>query len=452
MKVSTQRLPESQIVLEIEVDPEQMERSLDRAYRKLVQRTAVPGFRKGKTPRNMLERHVGRERFLHEAHDILIPEAYKQAVEEREIDAIGQPDIELLQAEPLAFKATVPIRPTVELGDYKELRLEREAVVVDEADVERSLEELRHRYAVHEPVERPVQMGDIVRGDVRGVVDGREIYKDGDVEFRLRDGATILLPGFAEGLVGAEKGVEKEITITVPPGEGPLAARSGVFTVTVKEVKQERLPELNDDFAREVGEGFSNLEVLRERLRSDIRERLEAQAEEGFRDGAVGALAEQAQKIEFPPVLIDREIERIVRDQARSTGQKIDQYLATMKRSPDQLREELLPAATERVRRSLALTRLAEQEGIEVEPPEVDSEVERIVGSAGQQAQELRRLFSGAEARTSIERSLLTRKTIERLIEIARLDGTPKSTRKQSTKKMDTRKAASALIKAKEAS
>jgi trigger factor len=161
VKVSTQRLPESQVVLEIEVEPERLERSLDKAYRKLVQRVSVPGFRKGKTPRHMLERHVGRDRLVQEALDSLIPEAYNLAIDEHDVDAIGQPSIELIQEEPLSFKATVPVRPTVELGDYNSLRVEREMASVDPADVEAGLEDLRHRYALHEPVERPVQVGDM---------------------------------------------------------------------------------------------------------------------------------------------------------------------------------------------------------------------------------------------------------------------------------------------------
>lgn len=446
VKVSTQRIPDSQVVLEIEVDEEQMERSLDKAYRKLVQRVDVPGFRKGKTPRDMLERHVGRERLLHEAHDILIPEAYSHALDEQDIDPIGQPDIELLTHEPLSFKATVPLRPTVELGDCRALRVEREPVAVDETDVERSLDELRRRYAVHEPVERPVQMGDIIRADVRGVINDNEVYKDDDVEFRLREGATLLIPGFIEGLIGAEKGVEKAILVTVPPGEGSLAGKNGIFTVTVTEIKQEQLPELTDQFAREVGEGFTGLEALRERLRNDIRERIEAQTNESYRDRAVGALAEQAVRIEFPPVLVDREIEHIIRDQARSVGQEVEQYLATIKRTPDQLREELTPPATERVRRSLALIQLSEDQQIKVESAEVDAEIERIAASAGQQAQQFRRLFGTPEARAGIERSLLTRKTVDFLVETVSQDGVKKPSRKKAT-----RKSAGALQETKEA-
>jgi trigger factor len=256
VKVSTKRLPESQVLLEIEADEQQMERSLDKAYRRLAGRVEVPGFRKGKVPANMLERHIGRPRIVQEALDILIPEAYNQALEEQDIDAIDQPSIELVNDEPLSFKATVPVRPTVDLGDYEKVRVVREPYEIDESETEKALEELRQRYAIHEPVERPVQQGDIVRADVQGVIDGREVYKEDDAEFRLREGATLLLPGIAEGIVGAEKGSPKEIPVTIPEGDRPLSGKSGTFTVTVREVKQERLPDLTDDFAREVGEGF----------------------------------------------------------------------------------------------------------------------------------------------------------------------------------------------------
>lgn len=423
MKVSSQRLPESQVLLEVEVDPEQMERSLDRAYKRLAQRVDVPGFRKGKTPRNMLERHIGRDRIVQEAIDILLPEAYSRAVDEQSIEAIDRPSIELTKDEPLTFKATIPVRPTIELGDYSKLSVAREPVEVDEAEVNAAIEELRTRYAIHEPVERPVQTGDIVRADVRIIVDGNEVFKDDDAEFRLRDGATILLPGFAEGIPGAVKGEAKEVPISVPPGERPLSGKDGVATLLVKEVKQEVLPELNDSFAQQVGEGFAALGPLRDRLRNDIRERLESQSEESFREQAVAALADSAEKLEYPPVMVDREIEHFVQEQARHAGHDVDSYLELVKRTPEQIREELLPSATQRVRRSLVLTRFTEAEGIKVEPEEIDAEIDKIVTSAGEQAEQLKRVFSSPDARTTIERSLLTRKSIDRLTEIAGANG-----------------------------
>ncbi len=411
-----------------------MERSLDKAFRRLAQRVEVPGFRKGKAPAGMLERHIGRARVVREALDILIPEAYNQAIEEQDVDAIGQPSIELVNDEPLAFKATVPVRPTVELGEYNSVRVKREPVSIDEGEVDKALEELRHRYAVHEPAERPVQMGDIVRADVRGVIDGREVYKEDDAELRLREGATILLPGIAEGIIAAEKGTPKEIAVTVPEGERPLSGKSGTFTVTVKEVKEEQLPALNDDFAREVGEGFSSLDALRDRLRNDMRERLQAQAEEEYRNKAVGALVETAATIEFPPVMVEREVERLIQDQARHLGLEVEQYLANTRRTRDELNEELLPIATDRVRRSLALTRLAEQEEIKAENQEVDAEVDRLAGSAGEQADQLRKLFGSPDGRAAIARSLVTRKTMDLLTEIATRDGTTAPEKKSRRK------------------
>jgi trigger factor len=434
VKVTTQRLPESQVLLEIEVDPEQMERSLDKAFRRLAQRVEVPGFRKGKTPRPMLERHIGRERLLREAHEILIPEVYDQAVDEHDIHAIDQPAIELVAAEPLSFKATVPVRPTVDLGDYQSVRVERPEVAVPDEEIAAGLEDLRRRYAVHEPVERPVQTGDIVRADVRIEIDGREVFKDDDAEFRLREGATVFLPGFAEGMVGAEKGVARDVTVTVPEGQNQLAGKTGAATVTVKEVKEERLPELNDDFAQEVGEGFSSLLTLRERVANDIRERLQAEAEETFRDKAVEELAAKAKTVEFPHVLVHREIERLVDDQARSTGRDVSAYLELIKKTPEQVHEELLPAATERVRRSLVLSQLAEDEGIEVSTPEIDEEIERIAAGSGQQGEQMRQVFSSPNGRGVVERNLRTRKTLDRLAEIAGQDGRIKTDRKKKDK------------------
>jgi trigger factor len=433
VKVTTQRLPESQVLLEIEVDPDQMQRSLDKAYRRLVQRVEVPGFRKGKTPRDMLERHVGRERLLREANEILIPEVYDQAIEEQDIHAIDQPSIELVDVEPLSFKATVAVRPTVDLGDYQKVRAEKADVEVPQEEIAAAIDDLRRRYAVHEPVERPVETGDIVRADVRMVIDGREVFQEDDAEFRLRPDSTILLPGFAEGIVGAEKGITKEVPITVPEGQNELAGKSGVATITVKEVKAEVLPELNDDFAQEVGEGFANLEALRERVTNDLRERREAQAEHDFQEAAVSALVENAKSIEFPHVLVHREIERLIEDQARSTGRDISGYMELIKRTPEQLHDELLPSATERVKRSLALSQLAENENLDVTAQEIDEEIDKIAGGSGEQGEQMRQIFSSANGRTVVERNLRTRKTIERLTGIASQDGA--APKKKSTKK-----------------
>jgi trigger factor len=442
VKVSAQKLPESQVLLEIEVDPDQMEKSMDRAYRKLVQKVDVPGFRKGKTPRNMLERHIGRGRLLEEAIDIVIPEAYNKALEDEDIDAIDQPRIEIVNPEPLSFKATVPIRPNVDLGDYASVRVPREPVEVDEKEVEASLQELRQRYAIQEPVERPVQAGDVITGDIRIVVDEKEVFKDEDAELHLREGKTVLLPGFAEGVVGAVKGEPKLIEVTLPEdAESSLAGKTATVNVTVKEVKEERLPEPNDEFATQVGEGFESLEKLKERLHGDILERLEANSEEQYRDTALTALVESAGTIEFPAVLVEREIDRFLNDQARQTGMEIDRYLELLKQDKAQVREELRPSATERVKRSLVLGQLADSEKIEVAEADIDTEIERLIagasGGSEEQIQRYRQIFRSPEARASLSRSLQTRKTLERLVEIASQDGAAPKRKTKSKKTKD---------------
>jgi trigger factor len=439
VRVTAERIPDSQVVLQIEIEPDQMERSLERASRRLAQRTEIPGFRKGKAPRQMLERHLGRERLVHEALDVLIPEAYNQALGEQQIEPIDQPRLEIVQEEPLIFKATVPVRPTVQLGDYTSLRVERPPVVAAPDEVDAALEELQHRYALHEPVDRPVRTGDVVRADVRGEIDGREVFADDDFEFTPRDGATVVLPGFAEGVIGAEKGVAKKVKVTTAPGSQPLSGKTGTFTVTVKEIKEERLPEINDDFAREVGEGFASVQALRQHLETQIRERHGAEAEEHYHDKAVTALLEGAEEIEYPPVLVEREIDRSLRDQARTSGMDVERYMESAyggKKPAQEIRDALRETAEQRLRRSLVLTALAEAEHLKVEPTEVDAEIERIVGSAGAQASQIGQLFKSPGGREAIERSLLTSKTLDRLTEIVSApepEKRPASARKRKT-------------------
>ena len=424
MRVTTERLPDSQMVLEIEVEPERLERSLDKGYRKLVKRTRVPGFRPGKAPRPMLERHVGRHTLLHEALEILVPEVYGQALEEEGIQPIGAPSIELVQEDPPVIKATVPLQPSAELGDYHNIRLERASVEATADEIDEALEELRRRYAVHEPVDRPVQMGDVVRADIRAVVDGKEIFADKDMELRLAEGSVLLLPGFAEGLVGAEKDVRTEVESTIPEssdGErrSSLSGQKCRIFATVKDIKREDLPDLDDEFARNVGEGFGSLEELRRRKEKDIVEGKQPAVDEEYRREAVGLLVSTAREISFPPVLVEREIDRQLREEARMVGADVPQYLKRTRQTEEERRQEIRPTAEERVRRSLVLSRLAELEGIEVTDADVDDEVKRVVASGGAQSEQLEQLFSSGNGREAVEHSLLTRKTLERLVEIA---------------------------------
>jgi len=427
VRVSAQKIPDSQVVLEIEVEPERVEKALDRAYRKLVTRTRVPGFRPGKAPRAMLERYLGRETLLHEALDRLVPEVYQEAARQEEVEPIDLPELEVVTMEPLVVKATVPVRPTVDLGEYRQVRVPRDPVEAPQEKVEQSLEDLRRRYAVLEPVDRAVQWGDIVRADVGATVGDIALVDQKDVEFRLREGQTVSIPGFAERLLGLSKGVETEMEVPVPADfvDPAVAGQVAHYRVAIHDVKEERLPALDDSFARQVGEGFPSLTALRERIESDIRQVEEEMALHRYHDQVLAALEEKA-TIEFPPVLVDRELERLVEDEQRAFsgasargGRDLERRLRVQGKSEEELRQDLRPLALERVRRSLILSEVAEAENISVSDADIDQEVERLSSSAGPQAEEVRRFFAGADGRDALRRRLLTQRVLDRLVSIA---------------------------------
>ncbi len=420
MRVSSEKIPQSQVVLTIEVEPERLQGALDSASRRLASKARVPGFRPGKAPAAMVERYLGRDRILEEALDRLVPAVYREAVEQEGVDVIDLPHLAVESTEPLVVKATVPVRPSVDLGDYRALRLPMPAVEVDEAPVEEELQRLRRRYATLLPVQRPAQWNDIIRADVFGRVGERVLLDEEGIEFQLREGEVISFPGFAENLLGMTRGETKEFDVRVSDDVRDEHLRGGTchYRVILKETKEEQLPELNEDFAREVGEGFASVDALRDRIRGDLRQAEEENAERNYQDEIISRLVEQAE-MEYPDVLVDREIERMLRDQAGQDRRDMERYLQRIGKSEEEVRQELLPAAEARLRRSLVLTQVADAEHIDVTEDEVQAEIDRVAASAGPRGGEIRKLFETESGRDSVRRSLLTRKTLQRLTAIA---------------------------------
>ena len=426
MKVSTEKLPESQVALEIEVDDERLQKAIDSAYRRMASKAKIPGFRPGKAPRAIVERHFGEETIRQEAIDRLMPEVYQEALVQESIEPVDKALFELVQEQPLVAKFTVPVRPTVDLGDYSDLRVFKEPVFVEPERVQEGVESLRRRYSTLEPITRPLQWNDVVRADVEGSVNGATFLKEDDAEFQLVEGRPVSFPGFADGLLGHAKGDEFDVEVPVPDdiSDAKLKGGQARYHVRIKETKEVVLPALDDEFARLVGEGFASLEALQARVESDLRDVLEREAEHQYHDQVVDLLAERAQ-LDFPPVLVEREVDRLLRDQAgASTGtnrdaEQLERYLHQVGKPVAEIRGELRPIAERRVRRSLVLSEVAEAEHIDVTGEEVEAEIERLVSGAGPQADELRRLFSAERAKDSLRRSLVTKKTLERLVAIA---------------------------------
>jgi len=422
VKISSEQIEGSQVVLNVEVEDERLERSMERAYRKIASRANIPGFRKGKAPRHMIERFYGREAVLEEALEHLIPEVYSEAVEEQKINVIAQPKIELVQAEPLIFKATVPVQPTVELGDYHKLHFSLEQKEITDEDVDNALEQMRARYAQWEPVDRPLAFGDMITADIENSLDDEASTIDTDINYIVTENFPYPVPGFSEELIGIEKDGEKEYTRSFPEDDEntTLAGKSIKFKVKIKEIKEKKLPELDDEFAKTVGDEFESLEQLKDKLRDNLKEGAQAEAKRSLEEQIIDAVVGLAQ-VDYPEVMIEHEIEHLIQDDTsvpRDSQGRMDAYLSAIGKTEEEFKEEWRPMAVQKVLRSLIMQRLAELEEIKVTDEDVEGEVDRIATSSGASADAIRNLFSSEAGRDSIERMLMSKKTLDRLTEI----------------------------------
>ena len=427
MKVTTEELPERQVKLQIEVDDERHSEALEKAYKKLAPNVQIPGFRAGKAPRPLIEKQLGRHRLLDEAMDLVVPEAYREALEEASITPVAQPSVELVSHEPLVFTATVPLQPVVEVNDYQSLRVPRDEVKIEDKQVDEALEELQRRNATIEPVERKAKKGDIISGSVSARAGDMSIFSADDIEFRINEESLASLPGFIGVVTGLKKGdeVTREVEAPADFEDENIAGKTMTYVIKVAEVKEEKLPPLDDDFAKLIGDGYETLLALRAKIREDIETSETEAALRAYETQAVDTLVEQA-SIEYAPQMLDHEIDHLLEDQANldprdPRAQLI--YLQRMNKSEEEVRESVRDEALLRLKRSLVLSQFAEAENITVEDSDIDAEIETMAGSAGEQADMLRQLFGSEEARDSLARTLHTRKTLARLVEITSQDG-----------------------------
>jgi len=435
VKVTNDKTENSQAFLTVEVDPAEVEESLQKSYHRLVQRAKIPGFRKGKAPRVILERYLGKESLLEDALNDLVPEAYEKAIKEQEIEAIARPQIEITQTDPLVFKAIVPLKPEVKLGDYQQIQITPEPVEVTEKDVDDVIEQLRHRHATWEPVERPIDFGDLITLDVESSIEGEPFINQKGAQYRVLHDLLFPAPGFAEQLAGMEKDKEKEFELEFPSdyAREELAGKKSLFKVKVSEIKQEVLPEVSDEFAKEVNSDYETLELLREKVFSDVKARAEEKSRIDLEERVIDAVVDLAE-VEFPPILVEAEISRVLSQRFQRGNQELEEYLKSINKTGEELHEELHPVATKRVTRSLVLGKIVEEEKIEVSHAEIDAEIKNIMDSATENKDELEKIMNTPQAHESVEQTLITRKTMQRLAEIARGSKETKRTKKEAKK------------------
>ncbi len=447
MKVTQKEEVARQTVIEIELDDDDLEPYLNRAYRRVVQKANIPGFRKGRAPRSIIERVFGREYLINDVIEYMVPDVTSKAIEESDLDAGGYPRIDLKGLDPVQIEATVPLSPTVELNDYSMLRVEREATEVTAEQVDERLEQIRQGLATWEPVDRATKSGDMVTTDIEATVDGKVLMDQKNGVLVLEDEHDTVLPGLSKKMVRITKNKPKKFKLALPDDYQPaidgesVAGKEAMFTATVSEIKERRIPYLDDEFAKGVGEGFDDLAALRKSVVDDMTTETERDDDAKHREAALAALTESAD-LEIPQLLVDHEIDHIIADREQSLQRMnvgLDDYLRYAGKTPEEFREEARAASMERLERTYVLQSLVEAEAVEVSDDDLAERLESLKASVpSDQAGQVD--LDSDEAVASMRRNLQFENAVERLVQIVGGEGAPidESTEVQSATGAET--------------
>jgi trigger factor len=423
MHVTSTPGPGSTVLLEVELPPERLSRAIDDTVRRLSRNTRVPGFRPGKAPRPVLERHLGPGVILDEAVEHLVGDGYREAMIEQGLLPLANPDVKVVQAEegkPLVFKATVQVPPDVELGDYKHFNFRPEIETIDDERVDKVIEELRDQNATLAPVEgRGARDGDYAVISFAGSRNGEPFEGGSSDRMPLILGQERLIPGFEANLIGVEVGGSTEFDITFPDDypETELAGQQAHFAVDLRELREKVQPELDADFIGTLGD-FADLEALR----ADIKVRLERNAVDRARHEFADRIIDYAvanATLELPSILVDQEVE-VMHDEFRGTiarqGITEEAYLKAIDKTDADLHAEFRPGAEKRVRTLLVLSKVADAEGVTIADAEVDAEVARGRERYPDDAR-LQEYFGTERGRAYIRSTLRRSRVVEGLID-----------------------------------
>jgi trigger factor len=421
--ISTSKRDDHQLDMTIQLGPERTEEALHRAAREVSKRAKIPGFRPGKAPYSTVLRMFGRDALLSQVMDEMGDEIYKEALEVEQIQPYGRADLQDLETDPVTFKLLVPLPPEVHLGDYRSIRVAATDVAVSEADVDQVLESAASQRAVLQTVERAAALGDTVVVDIRGSAGEDTIMDNHDWEVVLQGGDAGWLPGFDDAFIGMAAGDEKTFSLRYPEDStSRYRDQEATFQATVKQVKAKTRPQLDDEFARSLGE-YADLAALRAETHEELARQRAADAQEEFDGKAMDALVEGA-TFGYPAAAVDDMIHEMLNDfemRVSQIGYTLQDFLRLQGKTVEGYHEELQPAAERRLKGRLALAELAKAEGITVAPEESQAELDRLVGSTVDEnrARSVRETLTSESGQWLINRDLSTRKALARLREIA---------------------------------
>ena len=373
-------------VLTVTVPAEKVNKALDQAFKKVVKQINVPGFRKGKVPRPIFEQRFGVEALYQDAVDILLPEAYGEAIEETEINPVAQPEVNVTQIEKgkdFIFEATVTVEPEVKLGDYKGLEIEKQETDLSDEELQESIDHsLSHLAEMVVKEDGAVENGDTVNIDFSGSVDGEE-FDGGQAEgYDLEIGSGSFIPGFEEQIEGMKTGDEKDVVVTFPEEyhAEELAGKEATFKTKVNEIKFKDVPELNDEIANELDSDAENVDEYKENLRKRLSEQKATEAENTEKEEAINKATENA-SIDIPEAMINTELDRMIQEfgqRIQQQGLDLQTYYQISGQNEEQLRDQMKDDAEQRVKTNLTLTAIADEENIEVSDEDIDKELEKM--------------------------------------------------------------------------
>ncbi|MBD7983003.1 trigger factor [Sporosarcina sp. Sa2YVA2] len=426
MSVNWEKQEGNKGTLTIEVPAEKVNAAIDEAFKKVVKKVQAPGFRKGKMPRKMFEKMYGVEALYNDALDIILPEAYSNALDESGVEPIAQPDIEIdemEQGKALVFKAHLTLKPEVKLGEYKGLEVTRQETEVTDEEIDEQLKERQASLAEMVIKEDgAVENGDTVNLDFEGFTDG-EAFEGGKAEgYDLEVGSGSFIPGFEEQVIGLKTGEEKDVELTFPEEyhAAELAGKPAVFKVKINEIKSKEIPELDDELAKEIDEEVESLEALRTKLKEKTLEEKKSASETALRDDLVEAAARNAE-VDIPEVMIDAEVDRMMEEfgqRLQMQGMNLDLYFQFSGQDEKTLRDQMKDDATNRVRVSLTLEAIGAAEDIKVEEADINTELEKMSEQFGMEIEQIKQTLGGTKV---LENDLRFNKTVEFLVENAKI-------------------------------
>ena len=404
MSLQVERLEHNMAKLTIEVAAEEVEKAIQAAYLKERNKISVPGFRKGKVPRQMIEKMYGAEIFYDEAANKLVSESYPKAYDECELELVSQPQIEVVQLEkgkPFIYTAEVAVKPEVTLGEYKGLKVDKYSTRVTQKEVDEEIEKERERNArTVEVTDRAVMDKDMVTLDFEGFVDG-EAFEGGKAEnYPLTIGSGAFIPGFEEQLIGAEIDKEVEVNVTFPEEyqSKALAGKAATFKCTVHTIKAKELPEVDDEFAAEVSE-CENLEDYRAEVKKNIKERKEREGKQKREDQAMEQAVANAE-IDVPAAMIDMQVRQMAEEFAgriQGQGLSMEQYFQFTGMTAEKMIEEMRPQAERRIRTRLVLEAVVKAENIEVSDERIDEELQKMADAYQMEVEKLKEFMGENE-------------------------------------------------------